>query len=156
MELDKLDISMFFNEAYSLDVSWHTNNGIKTFQAEEFKTENVKLKINNSIFHPVRYLHAEYDSKNKIFRHFDGAVHLYSETEYFQRRDSDFNYNQKFQLHIKADSLKLFKMNGNVDIDSWILYSSHFFTGNPLIIEYFEGQYPEHIKEIIEKIRQIK
>lgn len=156
MELDNLDISMFFAGAYSLDISWYTNNGIKTFQAEEFKTENVKLKISNSVFHPVRYLHAEYDSKNKIFRHFDGAIHLYSETEYFQRRDSDFNYNKKSQSHIKADSLKLFKMNGNVNIDSWILFSSHFFTGNPLMIEYFEGQYPEHVKEIIENIRQTK
>lgn len=94
--------------------------------------------------------------KIKYLGSFDGAIHLYSETEYFQRRDSDFNYNKKSQSHIKADSLKLFKMNGSVNIDSWILFSSHFFTGNPLIVEYFEGQYPKHVKEIIENIRQTK
>ncbi len=146
-------ISFFFNDAYSLDSKWKTKDGIKSFQAEEFKTENIQLIEDGECFYPVRYIHAEFDIEKGYFRHFDGAVHLYRKDEYFQRRDSDFGYNNKNQNHIKCDSLKLFKMNGQVSVHTWIEYSSHFFSGNPLIIEYFEGEYPQHLQESLEKIR---
>jgi hypothetical protein len=153
LDLDKHLISFFFRNAYSLDTLWETKNGIKTFQAEEFKTEDEKITINGNDYFPARYIHAEFDLNKKIFRHFDGAVHLYNESEYYQRRDSDFNYNSKHALQIKSNSRKIFKMNGVVDVDTLILFASHFFTGNPLIIEYFEGEYPEYIAEMIEKAR---
>lgn len=44
-------------------------------------------------------------------------------------------------------------MNGVVDVETWIKFTSHFMTGNPLIFEYFEGKYPENIEEIICKMR---
>lgn len=153
LDIDSSHISFFFSDAYSLDILWETKDGIKSFQAEEFKTEKVKIKIENMEFFPVRYIHAEFDLKKGYFRHFDGAIHLYNESEYFQRRDSDFNYNSKHSHQIKSNSQKLFKMNGMVDIDTWILYTSHFFARNPLIIEYFEGKYPDHVSDMIEKVR---
>ncbi len=82
------------------------------------------------------------------------SYYTYNEEEYFERRDSDFNYNRKHDYYIKSNSRKLFKMNGKVSIDNWIQFSSHFLTGNPLIIEYFEGKYPDKITEILEKIRK--
>ena len=47
------------------------------------------LPLKNQCFtiHPHRF-------KN-YFRHFDGAIHFYTENEYLSRRDSDFNYNSK-------------------------------------------------------------
>lgn len=153
LDLENCHISFFFKDAYSLDTQWDSKDSIRTFQAEEFKTEKVNMIIDGFVYHPVRYIHAEYDIVNGYFRHFDGAVHLYSESEYFQRRDSDFNYNSKFAHQIKSNSKKLFKMNGIVDVDTFILYSSHFFSGNPLILEYFEGKYPEHIINVIDKLR---
>jgi len=33
---------------------------------------------------------------------------------------------------------------------TWINFTSHFFSGNPLILEYFEGNYPKHIPEMLE------
>jgi len=153
LDLERFDISFFFNDAYSLITSWASKDGIKTFQAEEYKTEEVKLTRNGEVFYPVRYIHAEFDLNKGWFRHFDGAVHLYNESDYYQMRDADLNYNSKERLKIKADSQKLFKMNGVIDVDTWILYSSHFFTGNPLIIEYFEGKYPAHITDMIVKVR---
>lgn len=156
LDIDDIIISYFFSYAYSLDIKWYTKNKIKTFQAEEFKTESVKIRIGDSDFYPVRYIHAEYDLDSSNFRHFDGAVHLYSEHEYNQRKRSDFNYNQKNVSHIKTRSLKLFKMNGKIGVDTWIGFISHFFSGNPLVMEYFEGKYPEYIIEILEKLRKRK
>ncbi|MDE5492234.1 hypothetical protein [Elizabethkingia meningoseptica] len=153
MDFEPFYISTFFNNVYSLDIKWATKDNIKSFQAEEFKTEEIKIEKNGIEYYPVRYIHAEYDIEKGYFRHFDGAIHFYTESEYYSRRDSDFNYNNKNQGHIKTLSQKLFKMNGIVDVNTWTKYSSHFFMGNPLVFEYFEGKYPDKINEILEKIR---
>ncbi|WPU96223.1 hypothetical protein SNE25_11910 [Mucilaginibacter sabulilitoris] len=148
-------VSFFFANAYSLDIKWVTKEGIKTFQAEEFKTEEVTITKGGEEYFPARYIHAEYDLEKKVFRHFDGAIHFYTLDEYIARRDSDFNYNMKNANQIKTISQKLFKMNGIVPVEKWIEFTSHFFTGNPLIIEYFEGEYPQHIKEMLEKVKYL-
>lgn len=153
MDVEYTYISSFFRNSYSLDIKWTTKNNIKSFQAEEFKTEEIKIIKNNVEYFPVRYIHAEYDLQKGYFKHFDGAIHFYNENEYYSRRDSDFNYNNKNQGHIKTLSQKLFKMNGIVSVNTWIKFCSHFFAGNPLIFEYFEDKYPNHINEILEKLR---
>lgn len=153
MDIDNSLNSFFFNDAYSLDIKWTTKDGIKSIQMEEFKTEKTKLLKNGIEYFPVRYIHAEYDLDKEYFRHFDGAIHFYTETEYDKRRDSDFNYNNKSQSHIKTLSEKLYKMNGKISVETWIEFSSHFLTGNPLVFEYFEGKYPKHIDEMLEKVR---
>lgn len=155
-DIDSFLISFCFADAYSLDIKWETRNGIKSFQAEEFKTDERKITINGQDFFPVRYIHAEFDLKSNMFRHFDGAIHLYSPDEYYERRDSDFNYNAKHDLKIKSASEKLFKLNGDIPVDTWIEFSSHFMSGNPLVIEYFEGKYPDRISEILDAVRKSK
>ena len=154
-DLQAHHISFFFRDAYSLDIKWATNEGVKSFQAEEFKTESVKLIKDGKEYYPVRYIHAEYDLTRRYFRHFDGAIHFYTESEYYARRDADFNYNAKGKSQIKTLSQKLFKMNGVVNTDTWIDFTSHFLTGNPLIFEYFEGQYPTYITDMLEKVRRM-
>jgi len=154
VHIDEFSRSFLFNDAHSLDIKWETKNGIKTFQAEEFKTEKWKVILMGKEYFPVRYLHAEFDIENNFFRHFDGAVHLYTENEYFQRRNSDFNYNAKNNFKIKSISEKLFKFNGNFPVESWIEFSSQFMTGNPLIIEYFEGKLPKQINDVLVAIAQ--
>ena len=153
LDIEDFLVSFFFNKAYSLDTKWATKEGIKTFQAEEFKTDDVRVLWEGVEYFPVRYIHAEYDLNKGFFRHFDGAIHFYNTEEYYSRRDSDFNYNDKSNNHIKTLSRKLFKMNGKVSVETWINFTSHFFSGNPLIIEYFEGNYPKYIQEMLEKVR---
>ena len=126
---------------------------IKSFQAEEFKTEKIKITKEGFTYYPVRYVHAEFDLDKNHFRHFDGAIHFYTEEEYYARRKSDFNYNAKNSTHIKTLSEKLFKLNGVVSIEQWIEFTGHFLTGNSLVFEYFEGKYPDAISEILEKVR---
>lgn len=153
IDIDNFLNSFLFQSAYALDIKWTTKDKIKTFQAEEFKTDEVKLLKNGVEYYPVKYIHAEYDLEKKCFRHFDGAIHFYTSTEYYNRRDSDFNYNYKRQNHIKTLSQKLFKMNGQVSVDAWIEFSSHFFAKDPLVFEYFEGQYPQHVSDILDAVR---
>jgi len=44
-------------------------------------------------------------------------------------------------------------MNGKINVNTRIEFTSHFFAGNPLIIEYFEGKYPEHILDMLQKVK---
>jgi len=147
-------ISFFFADTYALDIKWSTFKGIKTFYAEEIKTISVKISMNGAEFYPVRYLHAEYLLDEGYFRHFDGAIHFYTEEEYFMRRDTDLNFNEKNESHIKTRSEKLFKMNGKISIDTFMLFTSHFLAGNPLVFEYFEGKYPDYLVDKLQLIRE--
>ena len=142
---------IYFKNNYSLDILWTSYGTIKEIQLEEIKDKKVVIYSNGIQYHPVRYIHAEYDGLNRKFRHFDGAVHLYTETEYYQRKDSNLFFNNKNEKQIKPKSVKLFKINYNIDVDFWIKYCSHFLTGDPLVCEYFDGKYPDYINSILER-----
>ena len=146
-------IDYFFAQTYCLDIKWSTFEKIKTFQALEVKTQDVQISIDNQIFFPSRYLHAEFDLFSGVFRHFDGAIQLFTEEEYSRRRDSDFNITFKSLEHIKARSKKVFKLNGLLSVDLWVKFCCHFFTANPLTFEYFTGAYPEHIADMVAQVR---
>jgi hypothetical protein len=150
-------IDDLFSNVYSLDIMWYTTkDNIKVFQAEEFKNSSIIIEVNGINYYPVRYIHAEFDIRNGYFRHFDGAVQLYTKEEYELRKDKNFNYKVKGKEQIKPNSIKLFKMNGEVSIEIWIEFISHFFSGNPLVMEYFLGEYPEHVSDALVKLKGIK
>lgn len=138
---------------YCLDIKWAQEGSIKTFQSLELKSENVKIEVDGVTVFPARYIHAEFDINAGTFRHFDGAMQYLSEIEYFARRDSDFNYNAKNHTQIKSQSRKLFKLNGPMQVKTWVDLVCHFLAGDPLAYEYFSGAYPRHLNEVLERIR---
>lgn len=145
-----------FGNIYSLDIKWNTNEGIKVFQAEEFKNENSIILKDGKKYFPAKYIHAEFDTSTMYFRHFDGAIHFYTESEYYSRRESDLNYNNKNEKQLKTISQKLFKINGKIDPLDWANLTSQYLSGNPFIQEYFEGKIPDDLNEIIEKLKNYK
>ncbi|WP_269533145.1 hypothetical protein [Chitinimonas sp. BJYL2] len=152
-DLEFHDVSFFFASAHCLDIKWSESNGIKSFQALEMKTEDIRIEIEGQPSFPARYLHAEFDVQANCFRHFDGAIQLFTEEEYFQRRDSDFNMTMKNSAHVKARSSKVFKINGPLKTKDWVEFCCHFFAANPLTFEYFSGEYPNHVTETLKRIR---
>lgn len=153
LDLESRLVSIFFADAYCLDIKWSESDGIKSFQALEMKAADIRIEIGGQHYFPARYLHAEFDLAANHFRHFDGAIQLFTEEEYFQRRDSDFNMTMKSPAHIKARSSKVFKINGPLRTKDWVEFCCHFYTANPLTFEYFSGEYPKHVTESLERIR---
>ena len=153
LDLESRHVSFFFANAYCLDIEWSESNGIKSFQALEMKTEEVRIEVRGQQYFPARYLHAEFDLKANCFRHFDGAIQHFTEEEYLQRRDSDFNMTMKNPAHVKARSSKVFKINGPLRTESWVEFCCHFYAANPLTFEYFSGEYPQHVTEILGRVR---
>lgn len=152
-DLESRHVSSFFADAYCLDIKWSESDGIKAFQALEIKTEAIQIKIEGKRYFPARYLHAEFDLATNCFRHFDGAIQLFTEDEYFQRRDSDFNMTMKNPTHVKARSSKVFKINGPLSTENWVEFCCHFYAANPLPFEYFSGVYPQHVIDILARIK---
>ncbi|MEX0287948.1 MAG: hypothetical protein AB3N14_02465 [Flavobacteriaceae bacterium] len=152
--LDDIELELFYADAFALDVYWYSYENIKVFQVLEFKQSNVTIKIDKKMYFPVRYLHAEYDMDLKHFRHFDGALQFYTEEEYYERRVNNFNSKVKGEYQVKSTSKKLFKINGELNVEDWIMFTSHFFAKNPLILEYFEGEEPDYLKPTLEAIKK--
>ncbi len=146
---------LLFGDVVKLDILWDEAGGIKTFQAEEICNDEVVIEIGGRKYHPVKYIHSEYDLHNSHFRHLDGAVHLYTPEEYAIRKNSDMNFNSKNNRQVKACSTKLFKMDGDISVDIWAEYVGQFFSGNPLVHEYFTGHYPEHVQKMMDEIARI-
>jgi hypothetical protein len=155
-DIDASHISFFFADVYCTDIKWSESAGIKTFQSLELKTEDVIMQVDGNVYFPARYLHAEFDMTQNCFRHFDGAVQLFSEDEYYQRRDADFNMTAKNVEHIKARSKKIFKFNGPIMTDTWVDLCCHFYAANPILYKYFNKSYPEHTEDVLAKIRALK
>lgn len=153
LDLKQSHVDTFFADAHCLDIKWSQEKNIKTFQALELKSNKTFLIIESEKVFPARYIHAEFDLDSGSFRHFDGAVQYYSESEYMQRREADFNYNAKTQAQIKSRSKKLFKLNGRIETKIWVELCCHFFTGNPLTFEYYTGSYPIYVQEALSRIR---
>jgi len=155
-DLESRHVSSLFANAYCMDIKWSESGGIKSFQALEMKTDEIQIEVGGRYYFPARYLHAEFDLTANCFRHFDGAIQLFTEEEYFQRRDSDFNMTMKNAAHIKARSSKVFKINGPLKVKDWVELCCHFYTANPLTFEYFSGEYPKHVSEILERIGEAR
>ncbi|MBI2768375.1 MAG: hypothetical protein HYX47_02025 [Burkholderiales bacterium] len=154
-DLSRARLETLFASSYCVDVKWAQASDIKTFQSLELKDESVLTTVNGIQYHPARYLHAEFDLKRGVFRHFDGAVQYLTAEEYFARRDSDFSMTYKSAQHVKPMSKKVFKVNGEIAAADWVEFSSHFFAANPLMFEYFNGAYPTHIADILERLRAL-
>lgn len=153
LDVGRIFNEFFFAQAYCLDIKWSEANGIKTFQALEFKTDDVQVEFSGVAHYPARYIHAEFDIAENCFRHFDGAIQLYREPEYRQRRDSDFNMTVKVRDQVKARSKKVFKINGALKTQEWVELCCQFLAANPLSFEYFTGAYPSHVEEAVSKVR---
>lgn len=153
LDIEIRHVSFLFADTYCLDIKWSDSDGIKSFQALEVKTESIQIEICGERYFPARYLHAEFDLAANCFRHFDGAIQLFTEEEYLQRRDSDFNMTMKNPTHIKARSSKVFKINGHLATKDWVEFCCHFYAANPLTFEYFSGAYPAHVIDVLARIR---
>ena len=110
---------------------WSFRSGIKSFEVEE-------VSDLDEVYGPYnlnRYVHAERDVAAHVLRHFDGAVKIYARDGYGKRHSSRMPVEPKCYRKVK-----LFRIDGNIDITQWIELTSYFFKGNEMVIEYFDPE----------------
>ncbi len=101
---------------------------------------------------PEVHSHSERVQGFKRLRHFDGAVKVYSEDQYEARLSSQMPHETK-----SIKKIKLFRIDGDVDVDKWIELTSYFFKSNEMVIQYFDPTgYERAFAENIKRYREIQ
>lgn len=138
-------VKVIFDDTEVLNIKWSQKGKIKICEIEEIKSKKHKIKFKDNSYYPAKYIHCEFDLEKNEFRHFDGAITLFSEEEYELAVKSDLNYNKKNSILIKPKHVKLFKINGKIDTKDWVDLSLLFMEGQLLLVEYFNGKIPPDI-----------
>lgn len=123
---------------------WKTNEAesVKTLEIEELSSPSHPYEN----WHINRYLHSERDMINKRFRHLDGAAKVYAQHNYRERMSQTMPKNNR-----PAHYIKLFRIDGEIDLHNWLSLVSMFYKGNEMVIEYFD---PKLFNEMYRPIRQ--
>ena len=116
------------NDLIQTEFYWSYKNGIKTFQVEELSDKSYLFE--NYYFN--RYIHSERDINKKNLRHIDGAVKVYLKNDYGKRLNTRMP--DEFKSYKK---IKLFRIDGNIDLNTWVELISYFYKANKMVIEYF-------------------
>jgi hypothetical protein len=133
---NKLDRTEFY---------WSYKDGVKTFEVEELSSDEELFDS----YYLNRYVHSERDVNLRVLRHFDGAVKVYLKDDYPGRMKTQLP--NELKSHRKV---KLYRIDGDVDIDEWIELTCLFFKFNEMLIEYFNAEQFE--TRFGEKIRHYK
>ncbi len=127
---------------------WTRKNNIKTFHIEEISNKSKKYDY----LYLNKYVHSERDFVKKKLIHFDGAVKAYLEQDYAKRFETDLTGDSKSHKKIK-----LFRIDGNIELKNWIDLISNFYKGNEMLLEYFDpNEYEAQFREAIEAEKENK
>lgn len=118
---------------------WSYRDGVKTLEIEEVSHHAYQFEQYNL----NRYLHAERDIHKKVLQHTDGAVKVYLHDQYDQRFSSNMPREAKSYTKVK-----LWRIDGDIDIDAWLDLTGLFFKGNEMVLEYFD---PAKFLEVFEE-----
>ena len=124
------------NDLDRTEFYWSRRDEIKTLEVEELSGESYLFDS----YYLNRYVHSERDINERILRHFDGAVKVYLQDSYKNRLASQMPAEPR-----SFRKIKLFRIDGDIDIDEWIDLISFFYKGNEMIIEYFNPQQFEQL-----------
>jgi hypothetical protein len=137
---------LFFEKLERTEFFWSYRDGIKTLEIEGISDK----KLFFDPYYLNKYAHSERDVSLKRLRHFDGAVKVYLKDSYENRLST---YLPKEPRSFKK--VKLFRIDGEIDIDEWIELLALFFKGNEMIIEYFDPeQFESRFRDDIRKCQE--
>ena len=132
-EHKRLEVDPFLEITCPLDrleIMWSYRDHLKTVQMEELKPEPSDDRFIN-----CKYLHSQWNKNISKIIHFDGAIRSYSKA----------NYNVRFHTDLKKDNgksddyIKLFKINGQINLLRWCTLATKYYDPNELVPEYFGG-----------------
>lgn len=113
------------------EIMWSERDGIKSIQIEEILPESTAI----GSFVKNRYVHARWSPETSRFIHFDGALKSYHVDTYVERLNTDMR-----KYRSKANGYKkLFRIDAEIDLQSWCSLTTKFFEDNELVLEYMGG-----------------
>jgi len=107
---------------------WTRRASIKTFQVEGVSSPEYRFEG----YHFNRYVHSERDIQAKVTHHLDGAVKVYHVGGYQDRLSTKLPKEAKC-----ARRIKLWRIDGDIDLENWVDLICFFYKSNEMLIEYF-------------------
>jgi hypothetical protein len=123
---------------------WYGKNEL-TFEVEELIESSLPLS-NGEREKGMRFVHSIIDGKVSKSRHIDGAVRLYSSTQWDDRLATKLT-----EFGKKATRKKLWRVDGLLNHADWYDLVHTFFRGNYTIGEYFGFPDPKTYRATFEK-----
>lgn len=111
---------------------WHLQNGVRSFECEEL-LDSETLGIGGDAF-GCRYAHSIIDDSTSLPNHLDGAIRVYDTDQYLDRIGADISRAGKNSRYVK-----LWRIDGPIDLSAWKGLICDFFKGNSLPGEYLGG-----------------
>lgn len=112
--------------------------GLKQIEIEEINPQNDKVMVDNK-YVLQKYAHLIWDANTNTFNHFDVAVKVYSLSEHSKRLRYDWETRKVLEPGKTISKIKLFRLDGKLEIDLVLELLGDFFRYNELINEFFEG-----------------
>ncbi len=126
------------------DFFWFREKNKITFECEEVNNNYMYEKER----YGFKYIHSIFT--NNELEHFDGAIRFYDKDNYKIRIESDMKkINQKYKPEYK----KLFRIDGQLSINTWKDLIHDFHRGNELINEYFNKK--ESCKDMKKQVNEV-
>ena len=123
---------VFFNLKYT--DSTGIQDGKHCFECEEILDENT-TEVTST--YNMRYVHSLVDTVTKLPNHLDGAIRSYNFDEYLDRSQNKSN----IKISVKANKyIKLWRIDGEIEVELWKRLICHYYRDNTLPGEYFNGE----------------
>ena len=122
----------FFHCVDRTEFFWHTQNGTRSFECEELLDQE-SLGIGADAY-GCRYAHSIIDDGTGLPNPLDGAIRVYDTEQYLERIDTDISKAGK-----KSHYVKLWRVDGPLELATWKELVCDFYRGNPLPGEYLSA-----------------
>jgi len=111
---------------------WWYGKERRTFEAEEVMEHPAKLIVAGQDWFAMRFVHSIFDPETKRPCHLDGAVRLYDDELFGMRKEKTIGKFGKL-----AERLKLWRVDGDMAVETWFTLINTFFRNNFSVAEYF-------------------
>lgn len=119
---------------------WHKQNNIQSLECEEIR-DMPSFGIGEDKY-ACRYVHSMIDCNTGLAYHLDGAMRIYDEDSFLERIDTDISKAGK-----NTEYVKLWRVDGEIDIVLWKELLNDFYRDNRLVGEYLLGDKLENIQK---------
>ena len=124
-----------FNSIRSTEFLWYEQDDIKTLECEEITDIGNITGENNEENYGCRYVHSMLSNGCEDVMHLDGAIRVYDTEKMLTRLELSLDKSEK-----NTKYMKMWRIDGKIEIDIWKELITHYYRDNMLIGEYFDGE----------------
>jgi len=138
----------FFHQVVKNEFFWYDQDNHHVLECEEI----VDFEVSGQPFkYGCRYIHSMVDKETDNIIHLDGAIRGYSDEQMISRLDIDISKQDK-----SLNYLKLWRIDGSIELSVWKELICHFYRDNYLAGEYLSPELDDNTIEYLDNTKRIE